>query len=82
MIRAARVREAMLDGVLKEALEEVEASYGTALLNCHEGPGERERLWLAVQVVRKVRQQLSNWDVGGAIAERQAMEIKRLARVR
>jgi hypothetical protein len=80
--RAARVREAMLDGVLREAMDEVEAGYAAALLNCHESPEARERLWLAVQVAKKLRQQLASWEAGGAHAERRQAEITRLARVR
>ncbi len=82
MLRAARVRDAMQDGVLKEALAEIEATYNNALINCHDGPAERERLWLAVQVVRKVGAQLMSWDAGGHVAERNVQEIKRLARAR
>lgn len=81
-MRAGRVREAMFDGVLREAFDVIEADYSKALVDCHEGPEARERLWLAVQVVRKIRGQLANWEAGAVMAEHRATEIKRLAMAR
>lgn len=77
-IRAARVREAMLDGVLGEAFDAIEQEYARSLLECYEGPEARERLWLAVQIVRKVRGQLSTWSASAVMADHRAAEIKRL----
>ena len=70
----ARYRE-HLDS-FNEALDAVEKQYADELLNCHIPEG-RERLWIAVQVVRKVKQHFGSLASQGTLAQHQLQELSR-----
>ena len=73
----ARYREHL--DTYNEALDAVEKQYADELLGCH-NPEGRERLWIAVQVVRKMRQHFGSLASQGTLAQHQLTEIARLAR--
>jgi sulfur transfer protein SufE len=75
--KGSRYRELLRSGEVTEALDGIEKQYADDLLNC-QSHDERERLWLAVQVVRKVKSQLNSIDSDGKLAARQLAEIRRL----
>ena len=75
--KGSRYRELLRSGEVGEALDAIEKQYADDLLNC-QNHDERERLWLAVQVVRKVRAQLHQTDSDGKVASHQLAEIRRL----
>lgn len=62
-----------------EALDAVEKLYADALLDSHD-PASRERLWIAVQVCRKMKQHFGSLASQGTLAQHQLTEIARLAR--
>ena len=59
-----------------EALDAVEKQYADELLNCHLPEG-REKLWMAVQVVRKVKQHFGSLVNDGRLAQHQLQELGR-----
>ena len=73
----ARYRELLRSGEVTDALDGIEKQYADDLLNC-QNHDERERLWLAVQVVRKVKAQLHQVSSEGQLASHQLAEIRRL----
>jgi hypothetical protein len=75
--KGSRYRELLRSGEVTEALDGIERQYADDLLNC-QNHDERERLWLAVQVVRKVKSQLNSIDSDGKLAAHQLAEIRRL----
>jgi sulfur transfer protein SufE len=75
--KGSRYRELLRSGEITDALDGIERQYADELLNC-QNHDERERLWLAVQVVRKVKAQLSSIDSDGKVAAHQLAEIRRL----
>lgn len=75
--RAARIRELRQCGELDGFIAQAEQTYTEALLNAQE-PAERDRLWLAVQVVRKFAQHLTEAESAGRLTEHHAQEMKRL----
>jgi len=81
--RAARgVRfRMMLDGELGEAFDAIEADLSRALLDCHVAT-ERDALWQAVQVARKLRLHFVEGATNGKLATHQMQEIARLKAVR
>ncbi len=76
-VRGARIRDLRACGELDAFIAQAEQTYTEALLNAQE-PAERERLWLAVQVVRKFKQHLVEAESAGRLSEHQAQEMKRL----
>jgi sulfur transfer protein SufE len=75
--KGSRYRELLRSGEVAEALDGIEAQYAADLLDC-QSHDERERLWLAVQVVRKVKAHLNQIDSDGKLAAHQLAEIRRL----
>jgi sulfur transfer protein SufE len=75
--KGSRYRELLRSGEVTDALDGIERQYAEELLNC-QNHDERERLWLAVQVVRKVKAQLNSIDSDGKVAAHQLAEIRRL----
>lgn len=59
-----------------ECLDAVEQQYADELLSCF-NPEGRERLWQAVQVVRKVREHFGSLVNDGTIAQHQLQELSR-----
>lgn len=59
-----------------EALDAVEKQYADELLNCHISEG-REKLWIAVQVVRKVKAHFGSLVSQGTLAQHQLQELGR-----
>jgi hypothetical protein len=62
-----------------EALDAVEKQYADELLGSFD-PAARERLWIAVQVCRKMKQHFGSLASQGSLAQHQLSEIARLAR--
>jgi hypothetical protein len=75
--RAVRIRELREGGEIDAFLAQAEATYTESLLNAQD-PAERERLWLAVQVVRKFGQHLAEAESAGRLVDHQAQEMRRL----
>jgi hypothetical protein len=75
--KGSRYRELLRSGEVTEALDGIERQYADELLNCGDHD-QRERLWIAVQVVRKVKTQLNSIDSDGKLAAHQLAEIRRL----
>lgn len=75
--KGSRYRELLRSGEIGDALDGIEKQYADDLLNC-QNHDERERLWLAVQVVRKVKTHLNQIDSDGKLAAHQLAEIRRL----
>jgi sulfur transfer protein SufE len=75
--KGSRYRELLRSGEVTDALDGIEKQYADDLLNC-QNHDERERLWLAVQVVRKVKTTLNSIDSDGKIASHQLAEMRRL----
>lgn len=71
----ARFKE--VQPIIVESLDAVEAEYAAALLNCFDS-AERDNLWRAVQVCRKVKAHVGSLVSGGSLATHQLTEIRRL----
>jgi hypothetical protein len=74
--RGARYRDLLRSGEMDEALASIEKQYTDELLGCFIPEG-RERLWQAVQVVRKVKALLHSIVADGALAQHQLQELSR-----
>lgn len=81
--RAGRgvVYQQLLENELGEAFDAIEAQFGKAMLDCHVAT-ERDALWQAVQVTRKLRQYFVQAATDGKLATHQMTEIARLRAVR
>ncbi|HSE58231.1 MAG TPA: hypothetical protein VLA99_05975 [Nitrospiraceae bacterium] len=77
--KGSRYRELLQSGEVEEALDAVERQYADDLFNCF-NPDERENLWKAVQVVRKVKAQLHSIESDGQLASYQLAEMRKLGR--
>jgi hypothetical protein len=75
--RGARYAELLRSGEITDALDGIEADYTRGMTDCHDRD-ERDRLWLAVQVVRKVKAQLQQIASDGRLAEGQLQQIRKL----
>ena len=75
--RGARYRELLRSGEVTDALDAIEKQYADELLGCF-APEGRERLWQAVQVVRKVRAHLHSIEADGTLAQHQLQELSRV----
>lgn len=74
--RGARYRELLRSGEVTEALDGIEQQYTDELLGCFNAEG-REKLWQAVQVVRKVKAHLHSIEADGTLAQHQLQELSR-----
>lgn len=79
--RAARFQAIMEDGELGEAFDAIEREYTTALLGCFDAQ-ERDNLWRAVQVIRKVRSYFADALADGKVVAHRMQETQRLAKAR
>lgn len=70
----ARYREHLPS--FNEALDAVEKQYADELLNTF-NPEGRERLWIAVQVVRKMKQHFGSLASQGTLAMHQLQELSK-----
>lgn len=75
--RTARYMADMEDGTLGEAFDRIEKEYTAELLDCHV-PEDRERLWLAVQVVRKVRTHFAQAIASGRVPASDMTALRRV----
>ena len=74
--RAARARALADDPMLAEAFETLEQSYVAAWKGTAARDGEaRERFWLAVQIVGKLRRHLSEAMASGTVAQKELDEL-------
>ncbi len=74
----ARYRELLQGGEVTAALDAIEQQYADELLNSHDSD-QRENLWRAVQVVRKIKAQFGSLAGNGRLATYQLTELKRLS---
>jgi len=75
--RAARAQALMEDEILKEAFSRLEASYTEELFTTGARDTQaREALYLAVNVLRKVRGHLNTLVQGGNIAQKQLDDLE------
>jgi hypothetical protein len=77
--RGARYQEILQSGEVTEALDAIEGQYADALLSCFDA-AERDNLWRAVQVVRKVKKHLGELAGDGRLASHQIAEMQKLSR--
>jgi hypothetical protein len=63
--------------IITECMDEIEAFYARDILNCGDRD-ERDNLWRAVQVCRKVKAHVGSLAASGAMASHQLAEIRRL----
>lgn len=75
--RAVYYASLMEDGALKEAFDAIEKQYTAELVNAH-NIDERERLWLAVQVVRKVKTHFAQAINSGFVADPDMQALRRV----
>jgi hypothetical protein len=75
--RAIRYVDLMRGGELGEAFDAIEKEYTAELLNCRDRD-ERERLWLAVQVVRKVRTHFAQAVASGRVGMSDIQALRRV----
>lgn len=61
---------------INDAIDEVERQYAEDLLNTF-NPEGRERLWVAVQVCRKVKEHFGSLVGGGKLAQHQLQELSK-----
>ena len=74
--RGARAQRLLEDDLLVEAFETLDLEYSRAWrATAARDTDARERLWLAVQVVAKVRDHLIRVVNGGKLAQRQINEL-------
>ena len=76
--RAARYAALMEDGELGEAFDRVERDFAEAWKTTFNAE-ERDNLWRAVQVVKKVREHFATAISDGRVANHRISEIKRVA---
>lgn len=77
--RGARYGELLQSGEITDALDAIEEQYTEGWAGCFDA-AERDNLWHAVQVVRKVKAQLSMIAGDGKLATRQIQEMRKLNR--
>lgn len=78
--KADRAKQLLDDEMLKEAFSTLEAEYTKALFLTHvDASNAREKLFLAVNVLRKVRDHLSAVVSNGSLAHRELREIAEAA---
>jgi len=75
--RGAAYREHL--PALQEAIDAVEAQYASAWADTFD-PAERENLWRAVRVCRKMKEHFGGIVSTGPMATHQLSEIKRLGK--
>lgn len=75
--RSIRYADLMRDGELGEAFNAIEKEYATDLLNCRDRD-ERDRLWQAVQVVRKVRTHFAQAIASGRVPTSDIQALRRV----
>lgn len=73
--RGAVYREHL--SALHEAIDAVEAQYSSAWCDTFD-PAERENLWRAVRVCRKMKEHFGSLVSDGTLATHQLSELKRL----
>ena len=73
----ARFKEVMPD--ILEGLDRIEQQYADELLNTHDRD-QRENLWLAVQVTRKLKSHFASIVSNGTVASHQLAELRRLGK--
>ena len=73
----ARFKE--VQPIIAESLDVIEQQYAAAILDCFDS-AERDNLWRAVQVCRKVKAHVGSLVSGGTLATHQLTEIKRLGK--
>lgn len=76
--RAARYAALMEDGELGEAFDKIERDFSEAWKTTFDAT-ERDNLWRAVQVVKKVREHFTIAISDGRVANHRIAEIKRVA---
>lgn len=77
--RAARYAALMEDGELSEAFDRIERDFAEAWKTTFNAE-ERDNLWRAVQVVKKVREHFATAISDGRVANHRISEIKRVTR--
>lgn len=77
--RGSRYRELLQSGELTEALDAIERQYAEEWAKTY-AADERENLWRAVQVVRKIRKHFGEMAGDGALATQQLTELRRLGK--
>lgn len=76
MARAARAEALLADELLNESLTTLEADYTKALFLTHPSDSlGREKLYLAVNVVRKVKDHLAGVVSNGELAKHQLRDL-------
>ena len=73
--KGARFKEVLPD--IMEGLDSIERQYADDWAQTFD-PAQRENLWRAVQVVRKLKGQFGEIVSSGAVSSRQLSELKRL----
>lgn len=73
----ARYKEHLTD--FHEAIDAVEAQYASAWADTFD-PAERDNLWRAVRVCRKMKEHFGSLASAGAVATHQLAELKRLGK--
>jgi hypothetical protein len=73
----ARFKEALPD--IQDGLDAIEREYADEWARTF-APDERENLWRAVQVVRKLKSHFGEIVSSGAVATHQLSELKRLSK--
>lgn len=74
--RSARYQALMEDGELREAFDRIEREFTEALVNTFDA-SQRESMWHAVRVVKKVREHFAQALSAGKVAESAISEIRR-----
>ncbi len=78
--KAARAQSLLENDMLKEAFDTLEREYTAALFLTHvDAPQAREKLFLAVNVLRKVRDHLTTVVNDGKLANRELKELAEAA---
>lgn len=77
--RAARYAALMEDGELAEAFDRIERDFAEAWKTTFDA-AERDNLWRAVQVVKKVREHFATAISDGRVATHRINDIKRVVR--
>lgn len=75
--RSIRYTELMADGELREAFDAIEAQYTAECMDARD-IDERNRLWVAVQVVRKVRSHFAQAINSGRVLEPDMQALRRV----
>jgi hypothetical protein len=75
--RAARYMAEMEDGTLAEAFDAIEKQYTAEMIDARD-PVERENMWRAVHVVRKVRTHFAQAIASGRVPASDVTALRRV----